>query len=142
VEADKAAIRRGLQAILENAIKYSYRDKAVRVQIEVAMGSVCTSVSNFGIGIPKKTVQDLLDRVEGTRARVPDDRAFGKSREGTGTGVPTAISAFREDGGDIEIVSEKKVDGSEPDYHNWLTTVRAYLPLVHFDTRNTHAADK
>lgn len=129
VEGDRAAIRRGLQAILENGVKFSFREKDVRVQVMTTEGSVRVVVSNYGIGIPEETISELLDGVVGTRAQISDDNTWGRSREGTGTGVSTALSAFRNEGGDVEIKSHQRARGAEQKFHRWVTDVAASLPL-------------
>ncbi|MHC4497730.1 MAG: sensor histidine kinase [Planctomycetota bacterium] len=137
VRVNRSRIRRAFMALVDNAIKYSWRGKVgdrlkgtyrVRIWAEVDEGNlVRVCMRNYGIGIPP----DALDRIRelGERAMVPDAR---EARKGTGWGLYVATSAFNEHGGCLGIESYPADDGPRApgeEYHRYVTEVTAYLPL-------------
>lgn len=76
-------MRKTLLNLLDNAIKYSWADRAVRViATEDNQGRISIKVTNWGVGIPEKDQQRIFDPY--FRTDTPD--ASG-ARPGTGIGL-------------------------------------------------------
>jgi signal transduction histidine kinase len=138
VQCSSALFARAIGALLDNAIKYSYRDnRAVRVSGSVR-GDVCEiTIENYGIGIPAAKLE-LIGRRK-YRADVPDDRV---ARPGTGLGVSIASAVFEKAiGGELSIESFRpgSVKGEMQDYHRYITRVTVKLPVtVHGAEEESH----
>lgn len=83
-------LRVALINLLENAIKYSYRDKAIRVVLGEHNGLIRLMVHNFGVGIPHRDLQRIFEPY--FRSRVPDRV---KQRDGSGIGLFMATHAVK-----------------------------------------------
>lgn len=143
VLVEKHRIRAAVTALVQNAIKYSYQNlkgvhETYSVKVRVVEGTgplVMVVIDNYGVGIPP----DLLDRLgkrAGERAGIHDGKV---AREGTGWGVPTAMWAFEDNGGWVEIESKPGDDSPrKPDeqYHRYNTRVRGCLPLAERNPNN------
>jgi signal transduction histidine kinase len=131
VRADQNQIRRALQNILDNAIKYSWHgpERVVRVSISLHEGRyVRVRTVNYGIGVPEAFLNDFSER--GRRALVLDE---GYPRTGTGTGLPSAFDIVKDHGGWIEMQSKPAGAGVRKpgeEYHRYLTTVDVFLPII------------
>jgi signal transduction histidine kinase len=137
VRANRYRVRRALTCLMDNAVKYSYDARLVagrwtlyevRVSIELQDEHVLARISNYGVGIPPEKLAAL--KTPRFRGKVPDARYF---REGFGLGLPYAIHAFEQQGGYVDVESTAAdSDPREEDeqYHRYLTTVCAALPIV------------
>jgi two-component system sensor histidine kinase CpxA len=87
VEGDAELLRRAIENVLRNAIRYSPRDTAVEVTLSTRGGAAVLRVRDCGPGVPEETLPYLFDafyRVEAGR-----DRSSG----GVGLGLSIARRA-------------------------------------------------
>ena len=62
INADKVMIRQLLGILLDNAVKYTGKDKKITVTLEKKISSVKISVRDNGIGIKKEDLPHIFDR--------------------------------------------------------------------------------
>lgn len=88
-------IRQVFINLIDNAIKYGERGKPIRIAVGRQNGKICTTVTNWGRGIPKED----LERIFEPFYRVDKDvsRELGSS----GLGLSIAAKIMEEHGGDI-----------------------------------------
>ena len=84
VRADRDAMVTVLINLLENAYKYSYDDKYIRLKVFAENGSVCFSVSDKGIGISRRAIKRIFRRFYQV------DRRLARNAEGCGLGLSIA----------------------------------------------------
>lgn len=93
VNADEAKIQQVLHNLLDNAIKFSYKDSEIHIKSNEYREKVQISVKDFGIGIPKDGIAKIWERFYKT------DLSRGKDKKGTGLGLSITkeiISAHNE----------------------------------------------
>ena len=100
VLADKSKIEQVLYNLLDNAIKFSHPDSAIRIETNEKHGKVFVSVKDSGIGIPKDSLRLIFDRFYKT------DLSRGKDKKGTGLGLSIAQSIVSMMDGSIQVESE------------------------------------
>jgi signal transduction histidine kinase len=131
VEVRELDIRTALRNLIDNAIKYSYQDKEVRIALDVAGPRLARLViSNYGIGIE-------LDRLAhmakiGSRGNIPDPKAerAGRTRPGSGFGLTMAISDIEAHGGSLNLESEPADEAPREACHRYVTTATVTLPIT------------
>ncbi len=99
VSADKGKIEQVLYNLIDNAIKFSKPDSAIRLETSEKNETVFVSVKDSGIGIPKENLKQIFDRFYKT------DHSRGKDKKGTGLGlsiVKEIINAHHEN---INVIS-------------------------------------
>lgn len=106
VIADKSKIEQVLYNLLDNAIKFSYNDSAIRIETSEKHGKVFVSVKDSGIGIPKESQKLIFDRFYKT------DLSRGKDKKGTGLGLSITREIIRAHNENINVISTEGV-GSE-----------------------------
>lgn len=77
LEADQYALTDLLVILLDNAIKYSPKEKSVTITSEKTDGSILISVSDYGIGINEKDLPHIFDRFWRADFARSKDRAVG-----------------------------------------------------------------
>ena len=77
VFADKSKIEQVLYNLLDNAIKFSHPESAIKIETTEKHGKVFVSVKDSGIGIPKDSLRLIFDRFYKT------DLSRGKDKKGT-----------------------------------------------------------
>ncbi len=101
VTADEARVRTVLQNVLENALKYSARQKKpVQVGFEDGPGIVIIVVWDFGPGIPAEDLQKVFEPFY----RV--DKSRTKQTGGYGLGLSLCQVIMRAHGGEIALESD------------------------------------
>ncbi|MCS6316828.1 MAG: HAMP domain-containing histidine kinase, partial [Nitrospira sp.] len=100
VQGDELRLRELILNIADNAVKYSYPQGKVEIDLLVAGRTVRLSVRDHGIGIPPDAHKQIFDRF----FRTDDARAHTKK----GTGLGLAICAWIAEAhhGHIEVQSE------------------------------------
>jgi len=95
LEVDPARIRQVLENLIANALRYTPRGGAIRVQGSIQGAHATLSVSDTGAGIPPGDLPHIFDR-------------FYKSRDSRGTGLGLAIAKnlVLAHGGEISAQSE------------------------------------
>ena len=106
VLADKDKIEQVLYNLLDNAIKFSHPDSAVRLETTEKHGKVFVSVKDTGIGIPKESLKLIFDRFYKT------DLSRGKDKKGTGLGLSITREIIHAHNENINVISTEGV-GSE-----------------------------
>lgn len=106
VIADKGKIEQVLYNLLDNAIKFSYNDSAIRIETSEKHGKVFISVKDSGIGIPKESQKLIFDRFYKT------DLSRGKDKKGTGLGLSITREIIRAHNENINVISTEGA-GSE-----------------------------
>lgn len=106
VYADKRKIQRVLYNLLDNAIKFSNPDSIVSVETTERFGKIFISVKDSGIGIPKKSLNQIWERFYKT------DLSRGKDKKGTGLGLAIVKEIIKAHGENINVISTEGV-GSE-----------------------------
>jgi signal transduction histidine kinase len=96
-DVDPKLLRRALNNLLNNAIKYSPDDKPITVSLEVVEGEAVIRISDQGIGIPEDDLRHLFE---------PFHRAANVGKiQGTGLGLAIARQAIELHGGTIAVDS-------------------------------------
>lgn len=106
VLADKSKIEQVLYNLLDNAIKFSHTDSAIRIETTEKHGKVFVSVKDSGIGIPKDSLKLIFDRFYKT------DVSRGKDKKGTGLGLSITKEIIQAHNENINVISTEGV-GSE-----------------------------
>jgi signal transduction histidine kinase/ligand-binding sensor protein len=125
INADEPYLSTALHAIFENAVKYSFADKQVRVSMKLEGDWFVLRISDYGVGIPPETELRLFEfavraQVEETHKR--DDRS------GAGRGLAIAKRIIQAHHGDLWLTSTPTKGSSSPDdylHHE----VSAYIKL-------------
>ena len=81
VFADQGKIQQVLYNLIDNAIKFSYKDSEIHIKTWIKKEKVLLSVKDCGIGIPKDGIKKIWDRFYKT------DLSRGKDKKGTGLGL-------------------------------------------------------
>jgi signal transduction histidine kinase len=82
VEGDPELLRRAVENVIRNAIRYSPRDTSVDVSLAQNDGKVLVDVRDRGPGVPEKSIPRLFDpfyRVEDDRNRMTGGIGLGLS---------------------------------------------------------------
>ncbi len=103
VNADETRIQQVLYNLIDNAIKFSHRDSAVRIETTEKRNKVFVSVKDFGIGIPKEDQKLIFDRF------YKSDSSRGKDKKGTGLGLSIVREIIRAHEENINVVSTEGV---------------------------------
>lgn len=84
IKADHDAMVTVLVNLLDNAYKYSYDEKQIRLNVTSENGSVRFSVSDNGVGIPRRALKKVFRRFYQV------DRSLSRRAEGCGLGLSIA----------------------------------------------------
>jgi signal transduction histidine kinase len=108
VFGDRAALKRALEAVLENSIKYNDKDAIeVTVDLKAKGRSVCLSIADNGVGLSKKDVIRVFDRF----FRVEAD--INHSTPGSGLGLYLCREIINAHGGKIGVTSDGPGNGAQ-----------------------------
>lgn len=103
VNADMGKIQQVLYNLLDNAIKFSHQNSTIKISTQEKGDKVFLSVKDYGIGIPKDSINKIWERFYKT------DASRGKDKKGTGLGLSITreiISAHNEN---INVISTQGV---------------------------------
>lgn len=106
VTADADKIQQVLYNLIDNAIKFSHEQSAIRLETSERHNKVFVSVKDNGIGIPKADQKLVFDRFYKT------DLSRGKDKKGTGLGLSIVREIIQAHGENINLISTEGV-GSE-----------------------------
>jgi signal transduction histidine kinase len=81
VSADQDAMVTALVNLLDNAYKYSYDDKQIKLSVFTEVDSVCFRVADNGVGMSRRAVKRIFDRF------YQADRSLTRRAEGCGLGL-------------------------------------------------------
>ncbi len=96
-----------LNNILTNAVKFSYPDSKVLVNVAREGDFVTISIRDFGVGMPEELKNNLFD----LNAKTSRQGTAGET--GTGFGMPLMRNFVKAFGGSLEIFSKEKTEDSE-----------------------------
>ncbi|HCO94122.1 MAG TPA: hypothetical protein DIU00_09255 [Phycisphaerales bacterium] len=105
VTADRDAMVAVFVNLLDNAYKYSYDDKQIKLIVSSEDGSVCFCVSDNGTGMSRRAVKKIFKRFYQV------DRSLARNAEGCGLGLSIAKFIVDAHKGSIT-VSSKTGEGS------------------------------
>jgi len=103
VKGNESQLRRLIDNLLDNAIKYTPADGKVTLQISEGEGEVKLIVQDTGVGVPGEELPKIFDRFY--RGESPPLHAH--PRESSGLGLSIAHSIARAHGGDIVAESQQ-----------------------------------
>lgn len=106
VNADIGKIQQVLYNLIDNAIKFSHHDSAIKIETNEKNNKVFISVKDSGIGIPKEDLKLIWDRF------YKSDSSRGKDKKGTGLGLSITKEIIHAHGEHINVISTQDV-GSE-----------------------------
>ena len=96
LRADPDALRNALDALLENAVKYTEPSDAIRLSARSRAGELAIEVADEGRGLPPDGLDQLFDRF----ARA--DSARSRAQGGAGLGLAIVEAIVRAHGGSCE----------------------------------------
>ena len=131
---DRSQFNRGVQVLLDNAVKYSYDNFEINIKSNNQGNKFIFSIENFGIGIPPDILKDVTERER--RAGVQDmgkKHGRGKpiTRRGEGLGLYIANDIFTKQLNGSLVIASKKSPNVYKDtekYHRYITTVTVTIP--------------
>ncbi len=100
VMVDKSQMKRVLQNLISNAVKYTQKSGRVWVDAKIDNGRAVVAVNDNGYGIPKEELPYVFDRYR----RVAKHR---KVATGTGLGLAITKAIIEAHGGEISVASEE-----------------------------------
>lgn len=112
VEIDEAYLSTAFHAIFENAVKYSFKDKEVRVSAKVEGEWLQIRISDYGVGIPPNMQLRLFEF--GERAKV-EETHNQDDRSGGGRGLAIAKRIILAHHGDLWLNSRATVEDASDD---------------------------
>jgi signal transduction histidine kinase len=99
VMGDAEWLRRAVEALLDNAIKFSPSGGEISVRAISQSGQVRVTISDQGVGIPADQLERIFVRFQRVQREGP--HVFG----GVGLGLPMVRQVARQHGGMIEVHS-------------------------------------
>ena len=99
VMGDAEWLRRAVEALLDNAIKFSPSGGEISVRVISQSGQVRVTISDQGVGIPADQLERIFVRFQRVQREGP--HVFG----GVGLGLPMVRQVARQHGGTIEVHS-------------------------------------
>ena len=109
VNADMDKIQQVLYNLIDNAIKFSHNNSNIKISSEEKGEKVFISVKDYGIGIPRDSLNRIWERFFKT------DASRGKDKRGTGLGLSITKEIIQAHNENITVVSTEGV-GSEFTY--------------------------
>jgi len=106
VNGDVGKIQQVLYNLIDNAIKFSYKNSVIRIETTEKGNKVFISVKDSGIGIPKEDLKLIWDRF------YKSDISRGKDKKGTGLGLSITKEIIISHHQNINVISTPGV-GSE-----------------------------
>lgn len=117
VEADEEKIKRVVNNLLDNAIKFSYPRTVLQVETTTEKEKILVSITNFGDVISEKDQIKIFDRF------YKSDTSRGQDKKGTGLGL-SIVKEFMKAHNETIVVTSTKETG---------TTFTFSLPLAHME---------
>ncbi|MGH9058720.1 MAG: sensor histidine kinase, partial [Acidimicrobiales bacterium] len=99
VPGDRRDLVSAVTNLIDNAIKYSERGSCVRIRVEANARTIEITVSDTGIGIPRRDLERIFERFY----RV--DRARSRTTGGTGLGLSIVRHVAANHGGSVRVES-------------------------------------
>lgn len=103
VHADRRKIQQIIYNLMDNAIKFSQDESAVKVEVSTRGDKVFTSIKDSGMGIPRKELNKIWERF------YKSDLSRGKDKKGTGLGLAIVKEAIQAHDEHINVISTEDV---------------------------------
>lgn len=103
VTADMSKIEQVLYNLIDNALKFSNNNSAVKIETNVKNEKVFLSVKDSGIGIPADSLKKIWNRFYKT------DLSRGKDKKGTGLGLSIVKEIIQAHDENINVISTEGV---------------------------------
>lgn len=103
VYADRRKIQQVLYNLIDNAIKFSNPDSQITIETTQRGEKVYISVKDYGIGIPKSSLNKIWERFYKT------DLSRGKDKKGTGLGLSIVKEIIQAHNENINVISTEGV---------------------------------
>ena len=103
VNADMSKIQQVLYNLVDNAIKFSNKNSAIKIETTEKHSKVFVSVKDSGIGIPKDDQKLIFDRF------YKSDLSRGKDKKGTGLGLAIVKEIIKAHEENINVISTEGV---------------------------------
>lgn len=103
VTADFSKIQQVLYNLIDNAIKFSNNDSSILISVTDKNDKILISVKDFGIGIPRESLNMIWDRF------YKSDLSRGKDKKGTGLGLAIVKDIITAHNEYIDVVSTEGV---------------------------------
>ena len=103
---DKDQIKRVLLNLIDNAVKFSYKNTTIEIKTWVEGGKAHVSVSNTGDGLSEADCKNIFDRFFKT------DSSRTKDKSGAGLGLSLVQNIIRLHNEKISVKSEPSEDGA------------------------------
>lgn len=103
VYADKQKIQQVFYNLIDNAIKFSEPNSSITVETTERGDKVHISIKDYGIGIPRESLNKIWDRFYKT------DSSRGKDKKGTGLGLAIVKEALQAHNENINVISTEGV---------------------------------
>ena len=101
IKIDPARVGLAIQNLIDNALKYTPRNGAIAVKVEVVDEYMQITVADNGIGVPKNQMEKLFTKFfRGTNA-------VKQETDGSGLGLYIVKNIARRHGGDVWVKSEE-----------------------------------
>lgn len=103
VRADSAKIDQVLHNLIDNALKFSNNNSSIVIETTIHNGKAFVSIKDFGIGIPKDSLNKIWERFYKT------DLSRGKDKKGTGLGLSIVKEIIHAHHENINVISTEGV---------------------------------
>jgi signal transduction histidine kinase len=125
VPVDEEKIELAFDNLVENAIKYSWKNQVIEIQAESTSHTVCISVTDHGLGIPEAIQESIFDPT--VRSPVLDRTRY---IPGTGLGLQIVKNIVAAHQGSIRVESKPFLDDREriANYEGFMTVFWIILP--------------
>lgn len=103
VDADIDKIQQVLYNLVDNAIKFSHTNSNIKISTSEKGGKAFIAVKDYGIGIPKDSIQKIWERF------YKIDSSRGKDKKGTGLGLSITKEIITSHNENINVISTEGV---------------------------------
>ncbi len=103
INADMGKIQQVLYNLIDNAVKFSNNNSAIKIETNVKNEKVFISIKDSGIGIPAESIKKIWNRFYKT------DLSRGKDKKGTGLGLAIVKEIIQAHNENINVISTQEV---------------------------------